>query len=232
MSNDETSNATFSLWEKEYRTAGIPSSVRDRPSNAVLEFLAFIETQGLSPTHALDIGCGRGRNALELARRGMSVVALDGVPSCVEDVNRTATEHGLGSLAAHCIDLRDPWPCADASIDLAVDCFCFKHVVDLDGIDRYRQNLYRVLRPGAFFLLTCADPTDGYYGAAPLERSDGPGVLITDPANRIASRLYTIADIAGIFSELSLERSFLRSSRNDMHGATYERATVTCYFRR
>jgi SAM-dependent methyltransferase len=47
---------------------------------------------GLSPSSVLDAGCGTGRVALELARRGVDVVGVDPDPSMISTAQRLAPE--------------------------------------------------------------------------------------------------------------------------------------------
>jgi SAM-dependent methyltransferase len=46
----------------------------------------------LGPTTVLDAGCGTGRVAIELARRGVDVVGVDGDPSMIETARRLAPD--------------------------------------------------------------------------------------------------------------------------------------------
>ncbi|MEI8051136.1 MAG: class I SAM-dependent methyltransferase [Actinomycetes bacterium] len=50
----------------------------------------FVRTFG--PTSALDAGCGTGRVAIELARHGIDVVAVDVDPSMIAEARRLAPE--------------------------------------------------------------------------------------------------------------------------------------------
>ena len=49
---------------------------------------------------ALDVACGRGRHALWLAERGLSVVALDRDADAIRDLQAQATARGLPIAAA------------------------------------------------------------------------------------------------------------------------------------
>jgi len=60
--------------------------------------------RSLLPTSVLDAGCGTGRVAIELARRGIEVVGVDVDPSMIAEARRLApglawTEADLASLA-------------------------------------------------------------------------------------------------------------------------------------
>jgi 2-polyprenyl-3-methyl-5-hydroxy-6-metoxy-1,4-benzoquinol methylase len=60
----------------------------------------LIEEMGNSKKgHALDFMCGYGRHALELARRGYRVTAIDNLPEYIDELKLTAAEQKLEVLA-------------------------------------------------------------------------------------------------------------------------------------
>ena len=68
------------------------------------------------PSHisgrVLDLGCGLGNLSIEAARRGCSVIALDGSPTAIARLRQTAKSAHLPIHASkticHCIGLRTP----------------------------------------------------------------------------------------------------------------------------
>lgn len=57
---------------------------------------------------ALDVACGRGRNALFLAAQGYTVDAIDRDEQALADVSAAATQRGLTSLSVRAVELEDP----------------------------------------------------------------------------------------------------------------------------
>jgi SAM-dependent methyltransferase len=55
----------------------------------------------------LDLACGFGRHALELARRGHEVVGVDITPDYIAEARRLARTYGLENTEFVCADLRD-----------------------------------------------------------------------------------------------------------------------------
>ncbi len=70
-------------WARYYAAAG------DGPRETLLHALQLFEAEGRGPETAVDLGCGAGRDTLELLRRGWRVVAVD------------AEAEGVAQLLAH-----------------------------------------------------------------------------------------------------------------------------------
>jgi len=115
------------------------------------EVLAIIPT--LTPGRALDIGCGYGRAAIYLAQQGWSADGVDFVPEAIEGAQKRAAAENLssGQVRFHCADvtrlgfLEPPY-------DYALDVGCL-HTLEPDELARLNQELCRLLRPGALFMV-------------------------------------------------------------------------------
>jgi SAM-dependent methyltransferase len=55
----------------------------------------LLEGQDAPPGRALDVGCGSGRDAVYLAKRGWSVTAVDSVDKALASAQRRAAEEGV-----------------------------------------------------------------------------------------------------------------------------------------
>jgi SAM-dependent methyltransferase len=74
---------------------------------------------------ALDLACGRGRNALELARRGYAVTAVDQSEEALEQLAGAAHAAGLAIECLRC-DLEARPPMLAADFDLVL-CLFYLH---------------------------------------------------------------------------------------------------------
>ena len=132
------------------------------------EVLALVPA--LPPGRALDLGCGYGRTAIYLAGRGWEVDAVDFVPLALEEARRRAAAAGVavtfyeGSVT----DLAF----LDPPYELALDIGC-GHGLDEPGLQAYRDELRRLLRPGARFLFFGRVQPEGQ---APAEDDGPPGL--------------------------------------------------------
>ncbi len=92
----------------------------------------------------LDLACGSGLPAIELAQRGASVVATDVSPEMIEACGRVAASAGV-ELELRVADAQDLGAFADASFDVATCAFGLMFCPDAT---RAIAELRRVVRPG------------------------------------------------------------------------------------
>jgi 2-polyprenyl-3-methyl-5-hydroxy-6-metoxy-1,4-benzoquinol methylase len=97
----------------------------------------------------LDVGCGEGRFAAELARAGVEVVGIDVAAEPLRRARERDPE----------LDLRQAppagaWPLQDASFDAVWAGEVIEHVADTAG---WLSELRRVLRSGGLLLLSTPD---------------------------------------------------------------------------
>jgi 2-polyprenyl-3-methyl-5-hydroxy-6-metoxy-1,4-benzoquinol methylase len=101
----------------------------------------------------LDVGCGTGRHALELARRGYTVVGIDLSESLLAQARRTAEDEGLAVTFL----ARDARALAfDAEFDVVIlMCEGAFSLMETDEMDRQiLEQVARALKPGGRFLMT------------------------------------------------------------------------------
>jgi len=87
------------------------------PSEASRDVDRLLALTGSTPQEALDLCCGKGFHAIDLARRGCSVVAVDRKTSYLRDARRTAAHESL-SLETVVADVRQFSP--DRAFDLVL----------------------------------------------------------------------------------------------------------------
>ena len=91
------------LWNERYRTK---TNKPPLPATVLFDNVHLLPREGT----ALDLACGRGGNALFLARRGLAVTARDQSAVAVEELQRAAMTAAL-PLVAEIGDVeRLPWP--------------------------------------------------------------------------------------------------------------------------
>jgi len=147
---DRTASAAWARLTSDAPVSGIRKTVRagrDRMRNTLLDWLP----QDLSGKRVLDAGCGTGALAIELARRGAKVVAVDLSPTLVQLAReRMPDDLGSGSVEFLAGDM------------LSSALGRFDHVVGMDSLIHYeKHDMVQVLtglasRTGTSLLFTFA----------------------------------------------------------------------------
>ena len=135
----------------------------DQETNALIVLEEAHVGQLLAPlsfSKVLDVGTGTGRHALQLARRGVSVTALDQSPEMLAVAQQAAQREGL-SIDFQCASIDDGLPFAAQQFDLVICALMLCHVPDLFHA---MQEFARVLQPGGYLLITDFHPDSVHYG--------------------------------------------------------------------
>jgi len=119
------------------------------PGN-VAKMLGGIETQG---KRILDIGCGIGGPAFEMARtHGANVVGIDLEAPLIKRAAQGAADLKLGNSCSFQTVVAGALPFDDESFDIVISAGGFTQITDKAGI---LAEAYRVLKPGGH--LSCYD---------------------------------------------------------------------------
>jgi SAM-dependent methyltransferase len=155
------------------------------------EVAFLVETLGLEPgMRILDVGCGPGRHAHELARRGIEVVGVDLSPRFVD----LATEHSPPGATFVCADALTLAYDAefDAAISLCQGAFGLLGGSTDDGGDDLAvlERMRAAVKPGG---LVCCSAFSSYFMVRFLEDTDA-----FDAATGVNHEHTTIKDEGGV----------------------------------
>jgi ubiquinone/menaquinone biosynthesis C-methylase UbiE len=122
----------------EWRASDVGTITERLERRLVLELLGDVGNRGL-----LDIGCGDGKLAVELARRGANVTAVDASAPMLAAARTRASEEGMEIRFSRATADHLPFPDESFDVVTAVTVLCF--VSDAGPVFR---EIARVLRPG------------------------------------------------------------------------------------
>ena len=221
-----------SLWSKEYQRKGIPSSFRQDPTQVLVNFIKWVQSKGLQSGLAADLGCGKGRNSFYLAKEGLTVVCLDLLQENADSMNAEAKKRDV-PVKAYAQDASQEWPIETQSLDIAIDVFCYKHIVNKEAQRRYRKQLSRTLKSSGYYFISLASDKDGFYGPLLESSPDLDQKLIIDPISEIPSFLYSLDALVREFSDdFILVEAQETTSSSPMYGKDYSRSVLNCIFQK
>jgi methyl halide transferase len=165
---------TTADWDAVYREgtppwdAGVPHA----------ELARVLDEYRLRPQTVLEIGCGTGADAILLARRRFEVTAVDCSPIALERARLRAEQQ---DALIHFV-LADIFEFARSAepFDLVYDCGVY-HCVRQVNLDRYLDVLWRVTRPGSYYLC--------FAGAPDETAEEGPPRVTEDEIHNELGRL-------------------------------------------
>lgn len=219
------------VWKKEYERKGIPSSFRKDPTKTVVEFITWLKQHGkLDGNLAADMGCGLGRNSFYLASQGFQVIGIDLLEENAHAVNADAKVHHQ-PVQAFSQDAAAKWPMAPHSLDIVIDVFCYKHIIDKSKQANYRQELWNSLKKHGYYFVSLASENDGFYGPLLENSTNKKDKLIVDPHSNIPSFLYSTDDLKNEFSDLfDVVEIKEQASTSPMYGKDYSRQVINAIF--
>lgn len=104
---------------------------------------ATIPFQRFAGKRVLEVGCGAGYDAVDIARHGAEYTGVDLTP---ENIVRSRTHLELAGLSGHVVEAdAEQLPFDDASFDVVYSFGVLHHVPDITAAI---AEVYRVLRPG------------------------------------------------------------------------------------
>jgi SAM-dependent methyltransferase len=150
----------------DFYEAFAPDVYDDPPTSALLALIGDV-----SGLRLLDLACGHGRLARELARRGARVVGVDIAAALLEKARGLEEANPLGIAYVH----------ADAASSDALEGEAFDGVVchfglsDIDDLEGAAATVARVLGPGGFFTFSILHPCFPGWAAKGANPSWPPG---------------------------------------------------------
>ncbi len=115
----------------------------------LMEFVQKMEfPKGL---HVIEFGCGEGRDAINLAKIGFRVTAIDIAPSAIKRAKKWARDESV-EINFRVGDVISLERFSDSSFDLAVNIGCLHMIVDEGDRMKHLKEALRILKPsGVYF---------------------------------------------------------------------------------
>jgi len=124
----------------------------------------------------LDLGCGRGRHTLELARRGYNTTGIDLSEASIDDARRAATDADLAATF-QVQDMREPFcnGCMDGVVNLFTT---FGYFEDDAESQKAIDAMAATLRPGGWIVQDFLNPPHVVKTLVPRDETRQDGIRI------------------------------------------------------
>lgn len=145
----------------------------ETPPDALVK---LVEEGIVQPCRAVDLGCGTGNYAIDLAGLGFDVTGVDSSPAAI----RIAQEHAK-KRGARCrfvvADLLGDLHEVTSTFDFAYDWELLHHIFPEDR-EAYIRNVHKITDPGALYFSVCFDESDPQFGGSGKYRTTRIGTTL------------------------------------------------------
>ncbi|HYC34461.1 MAG TPA: class I SAM-dependent methyltransferase [Candidatus Paceibacterota bacterium] len=134
-------------------------------SSGVKEFVKFLVSTGKTNLKGLEMGCGKGRNVMYLAKQSQvkEMTGFDFSLTAIKEAKRRAEEANISNVEFLTMDATEPWQFESDSFDFVIDCFASTDIEDAQGRQFAIDEAHRVLKPGGFLLVYVLSEDDEYH---------------------------------------------------------------------
>lgn len=140
-------------WEKEYRNPKLVTG-KAEPQNDVKRYLKYLKKEEkvtFEGLHALDLGCGTGRNSNHLASLGAVVTGFEISSTALMVAKERAVEDSL-KVDYQKQSIGEAYPLEDESFDLVLDITSSNSLNEKER-EVYLAETHRIIRPGGYFFV-------------------------------------------------------------------------------
>ena len=135
-------------------------------------FESLIKDGEIEPGKALDIGCGRGDNAIMLAMNGCDVTGIDLVEDAISDAKAKAIKRHVEVNFVVGNVLNMDQLLMETEFDIVIDSGLFHTMTDEER-PVFAQQIHRVLKPGGkYFMLCFSDKEPEGYGPRRISKDE------------------------------------------------------------
>ncbi len=224
------------FWEKEYKNPK-HLAMSDKPAEDLITFAKWASRNAEwdpfpKDGFVLDIGCGNGRNIINLCEEyGMKGLGLDIASSAIEQARNKNKEKKL-QVEFKAMEVKSNLPLPDASCDVVLDMMTTHFLGEMDR-KKVAKEVARVTKPYGWFLFK-SFIFDGDSHAKRLIKefpADEERSYI-HPRIKVREHVFNDEEIYDLFSENFKIFKMLKSYKHVLDGKPHKRRTVSVYMER
>jgi SAM-dependent methyltransferase len=152
------------IWDEEHKNPNVLLQMdSEDASSGVVKFWDFLKSKNLESSKGIEMGCGKGRNVIWLAEKGIEMFGFDFSSAAIEEANRRKKKIAATSSHFKVQDATKPWDYESDYFDFAIDCFASTDIESEEGRMHAMSELYRVLKPGGYMLAYLLSTDDEFH---------------------------------------------------------------------
>ncbi len=154
-------------WNREHKNpyALVQMDKRDA-SGSVLWFIEFLKEKGLRESVGIEMGCGKGRNVLALAKEPWvaQMCGFDFSEIAITEAKKRAGEETVSHKTQfQVMDAIMPWEYNSNSFGFGIDCAASTDIETESGRSFAADEMFRVLKTGGYLLVMAMSEEDEYH---------------------------------------------------------------------
>lgn len=154
-------------WEQEHaHPFALKQIDAQKPSSSLVPFAAFLKQEDLNNLIGLEMGCGKGRNAIWLAQEPYiaKVHGFDFSEHAITEAKQRSIKAGVsGKIQFDVMDATETWGYPSDFFDFGIDCTASTDIESPSGRLNAVSEMRRVLKPGGYLLVYVMSTDDEYH---------------------------------------------------------------------
>lgn len=213
------------IWEKEHRKPYVLLQMDSSdPSSGVVRFLDFLIRKGnIEGLTGVEVGCGKGRNVIWLAKLGIKMVGMDFSSSAIKEAKRRARQIGVANKARFIIhDATKTWPFQSNNFDIVIDCFATTDIETSKGRKITVSEMIRVVKPDGYVLVYVMSPDDEFHKEMIKTSPAKEKNAFLHPTTGKFEKTFDLQEILDLYADLAvIEKARIKKTAT-FFGKTYK----------
>ncbi len=213
-------------WDQEHaKPFALTQMDSHEPSNALAPFVVFLEKEGRTRLSGVEMGCGKGRNVIWLAKQPIvsQMNGFDFSTVAIEEARRRALEQGVAEKAVFDVmDATLPWSYDAESFDFGIDCTASVDIESPEGRATAIREMRRVLKKEGLLLVYVMSTDDEYHkeliAKSPAEESNA----FIHPQTGKFEKVFSEEELDRMYAEFSLVEARRIPKVTEFFGKPYQ----------
>jgi ubiquinone/menaquinone biosynthesis C-methylase UbiE len=223
------------IWEEEHhRPKVLPQMDSHEVSSGVARFVRWLVDNGqkISSLHGVEMCCGKGRNVIELALQGSTVIGLDFSLFAIAEAKKRAKIAGANQAKFIACDATLTWPIDDDSQDFVIDCFGSTDIESAAGRRVALDNVIRVLKPGGYLFLYLLSTDDTFHKDMRRQNAGPDSGSFLHPMNGKYEKSFADDEVKKMYQDLDIVEFRRQNKKSIFFGKEYDMSHIWAIFQK